>query len=83
MIETTKICYARCTFCPNKFMKRKKQYLCNDLFEKIVILSSGDVALCCAYYEGIIHKNVLNERLLDIIYSESFKKIRRKTWILK
>ena len=35
-IETTNLCNAKCEFCPNKSLKRKKGIMSKELFEKII-----------------------------------------------
>ena len=35
-IETTNICNARCEFCPNPTLKRRKQIMDMEVFEKII-----------------------------------------------
>jgi MoaA/NifB/PqqE/SkfB family radical SAM enzyme len=51
-------------------------YPCIDLFERIVILSNGEVALCCQDAEGIIHQNVRDESPFKIFHSSKFKAFR-------
>lgn len=51
-------------------------YPCNDLFERIPILSNGDFALCCQDSEGMIKLNVMNTKITDAWNSESYSKIR-------
>ena len=53
-------------------------YPCNDLFERIPILSNGEVALCCQDVEGIIQLNVRDHSLIDIFHSPRFKHFRDK-----
>lgn len=36
-IETTSFCNAKCVFCPNRNLKRKKQLMSKEVFEKILI----------------------------------------------
>ncbi len=53
-------------------------YPCIDLFERIVILSNGDYALCCQDYEGGTGKNVIRDGILETFYSEPFVYLREK-----
>jgi hypothetical protein len=53
-------------------------YPCNDLFERIVILSSGDMALCCQDSDGIVKLNVADQPILDIFNSAVFEEFRRQ-----
>ena len=57
--------------CPSKQL-----YPCNDLFERITILSNGEVALCCQDYQGIIHSNVREHSILEIFVSRTFEAFR-------
>jgi len=51
-------------------------YPCNDLFERIPILSNGEMALCCQDTEGIIQQNVRDHSLLDMFHSDKFNYYR-------
>ena len=51
-------------------------YPCNDLFERIVILSNGEFALCCQDYRGLIRSNVRDTPILAAFQSKPFEKIR-------
>jgi len=53
-------------------------YPCNDLFERIVILSNGEIALCCQDHEGMIGLNVREKPILDIFRSRVFRSFRDK-----
>ena len=54
------------------------RYPCRQIFEQIVILANGDVALCCIDYEGtIIGGNVMKDKILDAFYSLKINKIRQ------
>jgi len=53
-------------------------YPCNDLFERIPILSNGEVALCCQDVEGLIRLNVRDHSLFDIFHSDTFQHYRDK-----
>lgn len=35
-IETTSICNAKCVMCPNRFMKRKKMHMSDEVYKKII-----------------------------------------------
>ncbi|MBR1908776.1 radical SAM protein [bacterium] len=56
---------------------RKKLYPCNDLFERIPILSNGDFALCCQDSEGMIKRNILDTKIMEAWNSEVYSKIRK------
>jgi pyruvate-formate lyase-activating enzyme len=51
-------------------------YPCNDLFERIVILSNGDFALCCQDHKGIIRRNVQDTPILAAFNSKTFEENR-------
>jgi pyruvate-formate lyase-activating enzyme len=51
-------------------------YPCNDLFERIVILSNGEFALCCQDYSGLIRSNVRDTPILAAFHSKPFEEIR-------
>lgn len=51
-------------------------YACNDLFERIVLLSNGEIAICCADSEGT-KLNVRDHRILDLFYSKPFEQLRK------
>lgn len=51
-------------------------YPCNDLFERIVILSNGEFSLCCQDHRGIIGSNVRDTSILGAFNSEPFEKFR-------
>jgi len=51
-------------------------YPCNDLFERIAILSNGEFALCCKDFRGIIGSNVRDTSILAAFHSRPFEKIR-------
>jgi pyruvate-formate lyase-activating enzyme len=52
-------------------------YPCKDLFERIVILSNGEFALCCQDFKGIIRLNVRNNLILDAFYTKPYVEIRK------
>lgn len=54
----------------------KKLYPCNDLFERIPILSNGDFALCCQDSEGIIKLNIMDNEIIKVWNSGIYSKIR-------
>ncbi|HMD70174.1 MAG TPA: radical SAM/SPASM domain-containing protein [Bryobacteraceae bacterium] len=56
----------------------RRLYPCNDLFERIVILSNGELALCCQDAEGIIHTSVRERPILEISHSRIFETFREK-----
>jgi Radical SAM superfamily/Iron-sulfur cluster-binding domain len=49
---------------------------CIELFKRIVILSNGDVALCCQDAEGIIQQNACDQSPLNIFHSSKFQQYR-------
>jgi hypothetical protein len=51
-------------------------YPCNDLFERIVILSNGEFALCCQDYGGLIGLNARDASILAAFHSKPFAEIR-------
>lgn len=51
-------------------------YPCNDLFERIVILSNGEFGLCCQDYRGLIRSNVRDTSILTAFHSKPFREIR-------
>jgi pyruvate-formate lyase-activating enzyme len=51
-------------------------YPCNDLFERIVILSNGEFALCCQDHRGLIGSNVRDTSILAAFYSKPFEEVR-------
>lgn len=53
-------------------------YPCNDLFERIVILSNGDMALCCQDSDGVVKLNVRSHPMLDMFNSGVFEAMRRR-----
>ncbi|MCR4663536.1 MAG: radical SAM protein [Endomicrobiaceae bacterium] len=62
----------------NKIYKStRKLYPCNEIWEKTVILSNGEYALCCQDSEGIFKKNILEASIGDIFYSEHYENIRK------
>lgn len=56
---------------------KKILYPCNDLFERMPILSNGDFALCCQDAEGMIHKNIQTDSIWEAWKSEPYEKIRK------
>ncbi len=59
------------------YKKTRKVYPCNEIWEKIPILSNGEYALCCQDSEGIIKKNVMKESILEVFYSEFYDNVRK------
>jgi len=53
-------------------------YPCNDLFERIVIRSNGEIALCCQDNRGIVRLNVSERPILETFHSEVFRRAREK-----
>ena len=53
-------------------------YPCNDLFERIVILSNGEIAICCQDHEGSVGANVQERPILGTFHSQVFKEFRAK-----
>ncbi len=51
-------------------------YPCEDLFDRMPILSNGDFALCCQDAEGMIHKNILTDPIWETWQSEAYNRIR-------
>jgi MoaA/NifB/PqqE/SkfB family radical SAM enzyme len=58
-IETTNHCNARCTFCPRASMDRKKGFMAQELFGKIV-------AECVGRGVSVLHLHNFGEPLMDI-----------------
>jgi hypothetical protein len=58
------------------YPERQPLFACPQLFERIVILSNGDYSICCLDYEGGIHKNIRDYKLLDAFYSDPLELIR-------
>ena len=57
--------------------KEKILYPCNDLFERIPILSNGDFALCCQDSEGMINLNIMDTGIIQAWNSNVYSKIRK------
>lgn len=51
---------------------------CIDLFERIVILSNGEMALCCQDAEGVIRESVCDQSPVNIFRSSKFTNYRNK-----
>lgn len=43
----------------------EKKGVCNILYNTINILSNGDLALCCFDAEGVIHRNINTDKIMD------------------
>lgn len=56
----------------------KSLYPCRDLFDRIVFLSNGEIALCCLDAEGLIGLNIADHGILELFYSEIFAKMRQQ-----
>ncbi|WP_428062878.1 radical SAM/SPASM domain-containing protein [Candidatus Avelusimicrobium fimicolum] len=56
---------------------QKILYPCNDLFERMPILSNGDFALCCQDAEGMTRKNIKTDSIWAAWKSEVYEKIRK------
>lgn len=56
---------------------KHKVYPCNDLFERLPILSNGDYALCCQDAQGIINLNVDKLPILEAWNSKIYSEIRK------
>lgn len=52
-------------------------YPCKPLFERIVILSNGEFALCCVDTEGVTHLNVRDMPIVAAFNSEPYEQMRR------
>lgn len=57
-------------------VKSSRKY-CQTLYKTINFLSNGDFALCCFDSEGIIHKNILNESIMDVWRNGRFRELRK------
>jgi len=51
---------------------------CIELFKRIVILSNGDVALCCQDAEGVIQQSACDQSPFEIFHSCKFQAYRDK-----
>lgn len=51
---------------------------CVELFNRIVILSNGDVALCCQDAEGVIQQSACDQSPIEIFHSGKFHAYRDK-----
>jgi uncharacterized radical SAM superfamily Fe-S cluster-containing enzyme len=61
----------------SQYAKWQRLYPCMDLFERIVILANGEIAICSADYEGQVNLSIQDHRILEIFYSEAFENIRQ------
>lgn len=77
MIETSNICNARCFFCPNQIMKRKKMVMADDVFNRIIERIQAEKikpTLFDLYHSGepLTDKNLFNRiHLLKTIFPYS------------
>lgn len=68
-IETTNFCNSQCLYCPNKSLKRKKGFMKDTLFEKII-------KECVSWKIKEIHLCNFGEPLVDKKISEKLKLIK-------
>jgi len=58
------------------YKEKRKLYPCNEIWERLPILSNGEYALCCQDAEGLSKINVLDVPILEAYNSEFYNKIR-------
>ena len=61
----------------SKWIGKRNYYPCADIFTRMPIFSNGDYGLCCQDASGIVHKNVMDTKILDAFNGEVFTKIRQ------
>lgn len=61
----------------SKYSTNKYLYPCNDLFERIPILSNGDYSLCCADSTGLTDININATPILDAFSSSAYNNLRQ------
>jgi len=61
----------------SRYPAATRLYPCRDLFERIVVLNNGEVALCCQDANGIVNLNARDLPLLQIFESAVFARYRR------
>lgn len=58
------------------YKAKRKMYPCNEIWERLPILSNGEYALCCQDAEGLSKINVLDVPILEAYNSEFYRKTR-------
>ena len=61
----------------SQYNQNKFLFPCNEIFERIPILSNGDFALCCQDSEGMIKLNIADTPILEAFEASVFSKIQK------